>query len=242
MEELHNGFCVRFLADPAALAKKLPEGITPLRASDTPDLHPALRGAVQEQAEFAGWVPSNLCLFYFMSVDAEGQRVREDEVRKAPMFGVWTVAAADSAARRRDVAIEVLTNNGRLERAGNLAGLDFRNARTSIGKVPPDDDGVVSGDDRYQIRIGKTQLVWDGRPAGDSSRVESPVASEWRGEGRQGGWINGKLAVAADWTRPMVGSLKVEGKDDLARMLKASPIRFVGPGYYGGTASLEFGR
>jgi hypothetical protein len=40
----------------------------------------------------------------------------------------------------------------------------------------------------------------------------------------------------------MVGSLKVEGKDDLAKLLKASPIRFVGPVYQGGTGSLHFGR
>jgi hypothetical protein len=54
--------------------------------------------------------------------------------------------------------------------------------------------------------------------------------------------VNGDLVLTASWSRAMIGSLKVEGKDDLAKLLKASPIRFVGPVYQGGTGSLQFSR
>ena len=40
----------------------------------------------------------------------------------------------------------------------------------------------------------------------------------------------------------MVGSLQVEGNDDFAKAIKASPIRFVGPALLGGGGELAFGR
>jgi hypothetical protein len=137
--------------------------------------------------------------------------------------------------------LEVLTNSGRLERSGRLAGLNLRTTRSSVGVVPPDEDGVPSGLDRYRLRIRKTQVIWDGRPATDSARSDAPLSREWRAQARGGSWLSGKLTLSPQWTRAMIGSLKVEGKDDFARMLKASPIRFVGPGYYGGSGMLELG-
>jgi len=159
------------------------------------------------------------------------------------MVAIWTVAAADSATgTRRDVALEIFTNSSRLERSGKLAGLDVEIARTTVGDVPEDDEGRPSPDDRYEIRIGKTLITWDGRPAGDSTRLETPLSSEWRAEGRRGGWVEGALSLGGAMTGGMIGSLKVEGKGDLAVMLKKSPIRFVGPGYQGGGGSLAFNR
>jgi len=37
----------------------------------------------------------------------------------------------------------------------------------------------------------------------------------------------------------MVGSLRIEGKDAMARALQASPIRYVGPSYEGGEGQLR---
>jgi hypothetical protein len=50
------------------------------------------------------------------------------------------------------------------------------------------------------------------------------------------------VTFTPEWSRPLVGVLSVEGKDDLAKALKASPIRFVGPRYYGGKGELRFSR
>jgi hypothetical protein len=51
-----------------------------------------------------------------------------------------------------------------------------------------------------------------------------------------------RMAVSPAWTRPLVGSLTVEGKGDLAKALKASPTHFVGPLYFGGSVELRFSR
>lgn len=243
LEAMHRGFCVQFLVTGATLARELPEGTRPLPASQVSSLHPALRSVVEGQPEYAAWTPSDLCLFYFEAVDARGQRVHDDNPSKAPMLAFWTVPVADSQSRSgRDLALEVATNSGRLERSGNLAGLEIKRERSSIAPVPPDEEGVQSGLDRYRFRIRGTQFIWDGRPAADSARVDAPLVREWKQVGRRRDWVTGKLTLAPGWSRAMIGSLKVEGKDDLAKMLKASPIRFVGPAYYGGAGSFEFAR
>ncbi len=243
LDELRNAFCIQFLVEPGAASKTLPKGTRPMAASQMQELHPALRSVVESQPEFASWVPSNLCLFYFGLVEVDGDRVRDKNPSKSPMLGFWTVAAADSlSGARQDLALEVITNSGRLESSANTAGLDIRMVRSSFGPVPPNEEGQPSSADRYQIRVRKTQIIWDGRTGSDSTPPKEPLARTWRAEGRRGGWVNGQLAITAGWTRAMIGSLKVEGKDDLAKFLKASPIRFVGPAYQGGTGSLRFGR
>jgi hypothetical protein len=40
----------------------------------------------------------------------------------------------------------------------------------------------------------------------------------------------------------MVGALRVEGKDDLAKALQASPIRMLGPAFWGGSGEVTFQR
>jgi hypothetical protein len=48
--------------------------------------------------------------------------------------------------------------------------------------------------------------------------------------------------LSAEVARSMVGALKVEGKDDFAQALKASPTRFAGPAYQGGSGVVRLGR
>lgn len=233
---------MQFLVEPRAVSQRLPEKTRLLAASEIPDLNPVLRAAVDEKPEYGSWIPSDLCLFYLGEVEASGRLVRDRNASKSPVVGLWMVAAGEAPASRRDLAVQVLSNSGRLESAAQNAGLEAFRIRSSIGKVPPDLEGVSSGDDRYEIRIGKTQLVWDGRPAADSVAAEAPFTRRWMARGRRGGWLDGRIALSNNWTRAMIGSLKVEGKGDLAQMLKASPVRFVGPAYEGGRGSFEFGR
>ncbi|HEX6105384.1 MAG TPA: hypothetical protein VFZ26_07360 [Gemmatimonadales bacterium] len=230
---------MQFLVEPAAAARRLPEGATPLPAERAGDLHPSLRNVVAAQPEFAGWVPARLCFLYFGRVEAGGVRMTQKDPRKAPLLALWTVAAPDSAGSPREVAVEIFTSSSRLERPARDAGLDFRSARSTVGKVPEDEEGRPSEDDRYSIRLGKTRITWDGHPAGDSTGASTPVVMAWRAEGRSDDWVEGVLTLAPRSSGGMIGSLKVEGKDDLADMLMQSPIRFVGPGYRGGGASLR---
>jgi hypothetical protein len=243
LDELHQGFCVQFLVEPAAMARQLPQGARTLPADGLAELHPALRNEIALQPEFAAWSPSQLCLYYFGRVDAGGMRVGSDNPRKAPLIGIWTVAAEDSASgRRQDIALELFTNSSRLESSGRVAGLDLREVRTTIGVVPEDEEGRPSGEDRYTLRVGKTLITWDGRPAADSAPMPGPTAAAWRAEARRGGWVNGVFTLSARMTGGMIGSLKVEGKDALAVMLKQSPMRFAGPWYHGGGGTLSLRR
>ena len=50
-----------------------------------------------------------------------------------------------------------------------------------------------------------------------------------------------RLALTPEWTKGMAGSLRVEGDDDFAKAVKASPIRFVGPAVMGGRGELALG-
>lgn len=228
--------------DPDRLTVELPEGVRPVPASAVDDLHPSLGNVIRSQPEFAAWTPSRLCLLYFGRMEAGGRRIRQEQLRKAPMLGIWTVAAAGgSTASGRELALEMFTNHSGVEARGREAGLDLRNARTTVGPGPEDEDGRPSPNDRYTIRLGKAQVSWEGRAAEDTSAMTAPLALQWRAPGRRGGWVEAALSLEARTTGGMIGSLKVQGKGDLARTLQESPIRFVGPGYRGGGGSLRFG-
>ncbi len=244
IEALRTAFCVQLLIDPRQLEVAMPRHARPLRADAVEDLNPVLRNVVSNQPEFAAWTPSTVCLYYMETVDVGSLRVSERDPSKAPMIGVWALAAADAAGgARKDVVLRLFTNTGRLERAGQVNGLDLRTVRSTVRDIDNEDDvsappiGV-----RYQVKLGKTLLTWDGRRVSDSTRAKGPMSSEWRADSRRRGPMTARLTLTPEWTKAMVGSLQVEGEDDFADAIKASPVRFVGPAMLGGVGELAFGR
>jgi hypothetical protein len=237
LQGLRAGYCVRFLIEPRAAARELRDGFLLLRADQDSTLHPALRKVVETQPEFASWAPSSLCLYYLDAVELGDQRVADKKGRKAQMIGVWTLAALEQGARsRRDLALDMFAGRGPLIKAAESDLVRLHEARSVVSDAP---DTTF---DQYSVKIGKTSLVWDGRPARDSARVEHPIEESWSVPSlRKGVWMV-HLALTAAWSRPLVGSLRVEGKGDLAKALKASPIRFVGPFHRGGGGELRFSR
>jgi hypothetical protein len=246
IEGLHTGFCVQLLLDPTKLDVTIPSDTRLLRADAMQDLSPALRSLVSGQPEFAAWIPSTICLYYMETVDAGPVRVSERNLKKAPMIGVWAVAAGDAAGgSRKDLALRLFTSSGRLERAGKLSGLDLLTVRSTVRDLRNEDDPDPSARPigiRYELKLGKTLLTWDGRRVDDSTRANGPVASEWRSDSKRRGSVTARLVLSPEWTKSMVGSLRVEGKDDFAVAIKASPIRFVGPAVLGGGGELAFRR
>jgi hypothetical protein len=231
---------VQFLVEPDELSDELPENTKALTAADVGDELPvALRTVVAEQPEFATWVPSRLCLYSFGLIDAGRARAGNRERRKAPMLVFWTVPVRDGAAGLRRLALGLYSNTSRLDDAADAADLEIREIRTTFGPVPVDEGGPETDAMRTTLRVGKTQLTWDGRPASDSAAVSEPEVIRWRAEGDKRRWVDGTLTLTPRVRSGMIGSLKVEGKDDLAKMMRASPIRFVGPGYRGGGGTIE---
>jgi hypothetical protein len=234
---LRAGYCVRFLVEPGAAAKELRQGFHLLTAQQDQLLHPALRQVLQSQPEFASWIPSNICFYFMDAVQVGRNRVVERDRRSYQMIGVWTLAALEQKeGARRDLVLDMYASRAGLLRAAEAAQIRLHEAHSVVS------DRADSSSDAYSIKVGKTLLVWTGRPAGDSSRVEQSLQESWSVSGRRGNIKAARLVLQPAWSWPLVGSLRVEGKGDLAKALKASPIRFVGPLYRGGRGQLLFFR
>jgi hypothetical protein len=237
VQGLRAGLCVRFLVDPSLARRALHGGARLLPASQDETLHPALRSVIDGQPEFAAWAPSSLCLYYGDAVSVSGRRFGSRDPRKRQMIGVWTVAASESGRRtRQDLALDLFGVGGELVQAAGSAKVKVSEAQSTVSKVPSTDNEL------YEVKIGKTRLTWNGRAVGDSIRVEQPIRESWLAKGSSGTVWRVNATLRPEWSRSVVGVLRVEGKDDLAKALKASPIRFVGPVYEGGGGELRFSR
>lgn len=232
------------MLDPAKLHVSMPRGARPLRADGIEDLSPVLRNIITHQPEFASWTPSRICMYYMQTVDVGSLRVSERDPQKAPMLGVWTISAAEGGGNTpQDVVLRLFTNNGRLERAAEVSGLDLRKVESVVRNIPNDDDpsappiGV-----RRSVKLRKTTLTWEGRQVDDSTKANGAMTVVWRADSKRRGPMSARLALTPEWTKGMAGSLRVEGDDDFAEAVKASPIRFVGPAVMGGGGELAFGR
>jgi hypothetical protein len=234
---LRSGQCVRFLIAPSAAAPQLRNGFRPIRADQDRALPPALRGVIEGQPEFGSWTPSSLCFFYLDTVSLGGRTIVAKKGGRPQMIGAWTLAASEpGSGSRRDVVLDLSAGSAQVVRAAEAGKLRVREAGSRTSLMPDSSNEV------HEARVGKTRLVWTGRAVGDSARVEQPIEESWLVKGASGTSWNVRFRLAPTWTRPLVGVLSVEGKDDLAKNLKASPIRFVGPRYLGGSADLIFSR
>jgi hypothetical protein len=239
LQGLRSGFCVQLLLDPAAARKAIPGGYRPLSAAHAAALHPAVSGVVKDQPEFAAWTPSRLCLYAIDTLRSNEFTFASKNGRKPLLFGVWTASAsAEAGGGQQEVALLVLSNNGRLVHYAKNAGTQVRRAKLVIGKAAVGEEDTIPPADRFQVNVGKASVTWDGRPPADSSRTAGPVELAWSGAGR-GGAAGGRLVLQPLWTVGMVGSFRVIGKDDFATALKTSPIHFVGPEYERGGGSLQ---
>jgi hypothetical protein len=237
LQGLRAGYCVRFLIAPKRADDDLKAGFQLVRADQDETLHSALRQVIQSQPEFASWAPSTLCFYYTDAVQIGRQRVAEKNPRIAQMVGIWTVAAVEQGTGgRRDIVLDMYASRERLRTAAatNLVPLH----EAEVGFTPPND---TSGTE-YRQKIGKTKLIWNGRTTGESTRVQDPVVEVGQLPGLRGVTWRVRLALSPTSARSLVGSLRVEGKGDLANALKDSPIRFVGPFYHGGGGELRFTR
>lgn len=244
LEGLRSAFCVQLLLNPASeLLRELPAGWRAVPASADSNLHISLRGVIEGQTEYAAWSPSQLCFTTVDTIHTKEFSLADKSGRRPQLFGYWTVLAAGPSGTPQHVAIDLFANSDRLIRSARLAGQEFHEARLTVGKVPVEDEnGVPSSDDRFQVKLGGTVITWDGRLAGDSTAVARGVENTWSAAGMKGGVVTGSLTLSPARSQPMAGSLKVDGKNDLAKALRASPTRFAGPAYGGGTGKVTFAR
>jgi hypothetical protein len=241
---LRSGFCVQLLLDPASeVLRELPTGYAPVAASQAGDLQRSLRDVVADQPEFASWSPSRLCFHAVDTIRTSEYTLGDRSGRHPQLVAIWTVTAAGPDGVAHDVALDLFVNSQRLVRSARLAGQPVQEARLRVGKVPEEDEnGVPSSDDRFEVKLGKTIVTWDGRLARDSAAVRAPLETAWAAMAARGALVKGRLILSPAASRAMVGSLKVDGKDRFAKALRSSPTRFAGPAYQGGGGSISFER
>jgi len=193
---------------------------------------------VAAQPEFAPWAPSKLCFYYLDAVQIGKDRVADKKHRKPQLLGVWSMATVvRETGAQRDYVVDLYVGHRKLRSAAQGTGVSTE----TVGSTVLDAADTIP--DVYTVKIGKTLLVWNGRPAGTRSRVNQPISETWSMVGlRSLGIWQTQMELAPESSQPLVGSFRVEGKGDLAGALKGSPIRFVGPLYRGGGARLRFTR
>lgn len=243
LEGLRTGFCIQLLLDPASEAiRGLPSGFRAIPASEIKDLHPSLRDVVTSQPEFAAWSPSRLC-FHALDTIRGPDFTLKGKPDRPYLFATWTVKAATPSGEVQEAVLSLITSSGRLAKAADQMGQEMHGGRLRVGKVPVvDEDGIPSSDDRFEVKIGKTLITWDGRLARDTIRVAQPVSMEWSNPAAKGGAAVGEMILRPLYARAMVGALKVDGKDAFAQALRGSPTRFAGPAYEGGEGVVRLRR
>jgi hypothetical protein len=185
-----------------------------------------------------------LCLYALDTLQAKDFTFVDKKGRKPLLFGVWTAVAAEAASGgRHEVALLVLSNNERLIRAARSAGARVRQADLLVGKVPPGEEDTIrrATADRFQVKLGKTVVTWDGHISSDSSTTAGQVEVAWTAAPEDRRPAGGRLLLRPLWSHGMTGSFRVIGKDDFATALKASPVHFFGPQYERGGGSLQLG-
>ncbi|HYF38530.1 MAG TPA: hypothetical protein VD930_02495 [Gemmatimonadales bacterium] len=217
-------------------SRELRAGHLLLDAAKDSRLHPALQQIVANQPEFASWTPSSLCFYYMDAVKLGRRRVAEPD-RRYQLLGVWTLATTlQEGGARRDLVVDMYASRNSLLRAAQAAEVRLHEAHSVVS------DKADTTFDMYSIKIGRTLLVWSGRHTGDSTRVDQTIQEDWSVSGLRSNIRAARLDFQPAWSWPLIGSLRVEGKGDLAEALRSSPIRFVGPLYRGGGGHLRFFR
>lgn len=242
LDEARGGFCVWYLTDPELAPKFLPKGGVARTAATVEGLPPMLQRVVQDEPRFQAWVPSVLCIGRYASVQVDGRQMDRAKDPERPVLVTWQAIAME-APLGVDGAGWLLTHLGgdapMLERAaGNstvaFRGRELRNNRVS-GEQGPD------AEDAWEFRVDGVKLFWNGRQIGDM-RVGSTRMMSFGYAGARTSIWGVEIESAPGHERTAIGSLRVEGKNDLASALKGSPVRAIGPAELGGRTTVTFRR
>ncbi len=230
---LQQGYCISFLVSPEDAPSVLPTDAQPVRLNTMADASPILARVLADQPEYGAWMPAAVCLYRFGRADIGGRGLI------APTGGSEMIGIVSFGAR---VAINqpengasvstVFTNDKRVVKLTDSTQVELRQIKATFGKAAHGDD------ERHVVELGKTTLIWDGHPASDSANVGSPIERVWVVRGPRGKPVLLRWKLAATSSRSMVGALLVQGKDKLAKLMRKSPIRYVGPMYEGGIGEL----
>jgi len=231
---LQQGYCINFLVSPSDAPRLIPGDAQPVRLDAMTDPPPALLRVLQDQPEYGSWMPATVCIYRFGRADG-GNRELVASAGESEMVGVIAFGArvtADQPPNGLSASV-LFTNDKRIEKGSDSTRVSFRRVKATFGKAAHGDD------ERHVISLGKTTLIWDGHAASDSTELTSPVERVLVFEGSRNKPVLLRWTLSATSSRSMVGALVIQGKDRLAKVMRASPIRYLGPIYQGGRAELS---
>lgn len=233
--------CVDFLMDPVLASKQLAQGYRVVAAGSFDALAPVLRQEVTRDSVLLGWVPAQICFIESPTITAGDAVLSPDKkMGTREVVGYWAIAATRlgaTAGLDQWYAATLWTNDWHVKKRTEAVFIPVSVIKHSLTPVPE------STHHRFSVKVGKTVLSWDGELVGRDSTesTESRQANLALVGQRDIHWA-ATVSSRPEWTRNVPGVFRVEGKDDLAKALKASPIRMFGPMFWGGDARVEFSR
>lgn len=243
LQNFRASACVHFLMDSAAADKELPKEYRPIRAADFPELSPAVTTLIGGEPEYQAWVPAQWCSFYYDQIRVGDQTLGDanPDLDHTQYLGAWLIGAvpvqeAGAPASPSYYIATLRTPNWRWIRLAETSLIKMEYAERSIGKVPE------ATDDRLRVEMGRTIITWDGHLAGDSASAATSSEQTWHALNSRGARIRAQVTMTPEKRQNVAGSLQVAGNDPVAKSLRASPIRMVGPLSWGGSGTLSFSR
>jgi len=240
LHDVEFAACVEFLMEPATATEQLPEDVIVVPAVSFRALAPVLQREIQGDTVHGSWIPARLCTAEAKSLSAGDRLLTPDKKIKSEVVGYWAIAARRAEgdqALDRWYAVTLWTNDWHLEKLTESAYIPMTVFKRALDSVPE------SNRHQYQVRIGKTVLSWEGELVGrDSTASESLPPTTLFLDGIRGTRWTAPVTPQLQWTRYLPGIFRVQGKDDLAKALQASPIRMFGPMYWGGETVVSFDR
>ncbi len=233
--------CVEFLMAPDMAAGHLTEGFRAIPASSVDTLSPVLHREVEGNPELGSWVPAQLCFIESPSIiSGEARYTAEGKMGTRELIGYWAIAGTREAGTPTSdqwFVVRYWTNDWRVRKQTEAAFIPMLTFKRSLVTIPG------STTQNYTVTIGKTVLTWKGQMAGRDSSVYAEARSTSQiFDGKRAIHWTATASSSPQWLRHLPGVFNVQGKDDLAQALKASPIRMFGPMYWGGDARVEFTR
>ncbi len=233
-------WCVYFLVDSATADKELSNNYRPRVARDFPGLSPAILRLIHDEPAYASWIPAQFCASHFDRARVDDQQIGDsaETLHDSQLLATWLIGAtpvSDTTITGASFFIVALrSDNWRLIRQAELWALRSDRAEAEVGKVPE------STEDLFQVRIGRTVVRWEGHLAGDSAWAAPAIAESWFTDSARNSRIRAQVDFRPDSAQSVAGTLRIEGKDNLAKSLRASPIRMVGPMMWGGEGKIDF--
>lgn len=235
LEGNRGSYCIWYLADPDLARRMVPSGTTLLPAGTGRGLPPLLARTVQDEPRFAQWIPGAICLGSYQRVTSDGRTLAAGKADRPVIVATSSLAAREARGfpSASSYLIDFMTDQRSLARAADDAGFGMSGIKVITRTRVGEDDPEVS------ITVDGVHITWSGHAIGDSGVGTTRSVSFGYASGRGSRWLI-ELESAPASSRLMVGTLEVDGRNTLAKALKASPGRAIGPEESGGTTSWTF--